>query len=96
MHAAAAGLPVMVCGGVHGLEDLVVDGRNGWVVARDPGAIATWLMRALDDRATLPAMGRAAAESMRPYAPEGFQARWLQTVAAVLRGDDPRATPEAA
>ncbi len=94
--AAAAGLPVMVCDGVHGLEEFVVDGFNGWVLARRHEAIVAWLARVLADRAALPAMGHAAAESMRPYARDLFQSRWAALFDAVLRGDDPRAVPEAA
>ncbi len=96
LQAAAAGLPVMVCDGVYGSEEFVVDGHNGWSIERSHDAVMTWLARVVADRAALPAMGRAAAESMRPYARDVFQARWLQAFDAVLRGDDPRALPEAA
>ena len=60
------GLPVMVCDGVHGVEEFVVDGYNGWSIARTHEAIAGWLARVLVERASLPRMGRAAAESERP------------------------------
>ncbi len=94
--AAAAGLPVMVCDGVHGVEEFVVDGRNGWRIARRHDAIVAWLAQVLAGRDALPAMGRAAAESMRPYARDIFQAHWARTFAAVLRGDDPQLAAEAA
>jgi glycosyltransferase involved in cell wall biosynthesis len=96
LQAAAAGLPVMVCDGVYGSEEFVVDGHNGWSIARSHAAIVAWLARVAAARAALPAMGRAATQSMRPYARDVFQARWLQAFDAVLRGDDPRAVPDAA
>ncbi len=89
--AAAAGLAVMVCEGVHGLEEFVVDGKNGWILPRSQAAVTAWLERVLAGRDALPAMGRIAAESVRPYARDVFQARWGLTVDAVLRGDAPQA-----
>lgn len=86
MQAAAAGLPVMVCDGVYGSEEFVVDGRNGWSVAREPRAIRAWLARVLDERERLPRMGLEAIESVRPYAHATFQSRWTELVAAVVRG----------
>jgi len=88
--AAAAGLPAMVCDGVHGVEEFIVDGHNGWVIARRHEAIVAWLARVLVDRASMPRMGLAAAESVRPYALPVFQARWLELIAAVVRGDVPQ------
>jgi glycosyltransferase involved in cell wall biosynthesis len=89
MQAAAAGLPVLVCEGVYGSEEFVADGVNGWRIERTPAAVAAWLAGVLGQRARLPAMGEAAARSVRPYARETFQARWAALVAAVVRGDDP-------
>ncbi len=94
--AAAAGLPVMVCDGVHGLEEFVVDGVNGWSIARRQDAVVAWLMRVLAGRTALPRMGFAAAESVQRYALQAFQARWIELVTAVLRGDDPRSAVEPA
>lgn len=88
--AAAAGLPAMVCDGVHGVEEFIVDGHNGWIVARRHEAIVAWLGRVLVDRASMPHMGLAAVESVRRYALPVFQARWLALVAAVVRGDVPQ------
>lgn len=94
--AAAAGLPVMACEGVHGLEDFVVDAVNGWCIARRHHAVVAWLHRVLDERAALERMGQAAAEAVRPYATQAFQARWAELFDAVLRGEDPRSVGETA
>jgi len=94
--AAAAGLPAMVCDGVHGVEEFIVDGHNGWIIARRHEAIVAWLGCVLADRAAMPRMGLAAAQSVRPYALPVFQARWSELVAAVVRGDVPRSEFELA
>ena len=85
--AAAAGLPVMVCEGVHGVEEFVADGVNGWVIARRRDAVLGWMNRVLADRGALPGMGLAAAQAVRPYALAAFQERWKELVMALLRGD---------
>jgi len=62
--AAAAGLPLLVSR-VSGVEEILVEGRNGWFIDMDPDAIARRL-EALTDEATRRAMGAAAREdSMR-------------------------------
>ena len=88
--AAAASLPVMACDGVHGLEEFVVDGVNGWSIARRHDAVVAWMARVVAERAALPHMGRAATDAVQPYAQQQFQARWVDLVIAVMRGDDPR------
>ena len=88
MQAAASGLPVMVCDGLHGIEEFVIDGHNGWSIARDPVAILAWLQRVQDERDQLPRMGRHAVESLKTCAPAGFQARWVGVVRALTAGGD--------
>jgi glycosyltransferase involved in cell wall biosynthesis len=61
--AAASGLPLLVTP-VHGVTDLLVDGRNGWFIERDGESIATRLSALREDdqlRAEMGAAGRAAA-----------------------------------
>lgn len=87
MQAAAAGLPVMVCDGLHGIEEFVVDGHNGWSIAREPAALVAWLQRVLDEREQLARLARHAAESVQACAPAAFQARWLGLVGALTGGD---------
>ena len=89
MQAAAASLPVLVCDGVYGSEEFVVDGLNGWSVERSREAVLAWLVRVLSERTELPRMGQAAAVSVAPYALAAFQRRWTNLVAAVLDGYEP-------
>ena len=88
MQAAAAGLPVLVCDGVYGSEEFVVDGRNGWSIAREPRALAAWFERLLVERDRLPRMGVAAAASVQAYDLKTFQARWSSLIGAMLAGTE--------
>jgi glycosyltransferase involved in cell wall biosynthesis len=59
--AAASGLPLLV-GRVSGVEDLLVEGRNGWFVERDAGGIAGRLAELAGDPERRRSMGAAARE----------------------------------
>lgn len=59
MEAAAAGLPTVAVD-VGGVSEVVIDGRTGFVVDRDPSAVARALDRLDDDRALLADLGLAA------------------------------------
>jgi glycosyltransferase involved in cell wall biosynthesis len=74
--AAASGLPVMASQGLYGPEDIIVNGVNGWQVARDALSIHQWLLQLLSERAKLETMSWAATESVRQYSEEAFNARW--------------------
>lgn len=86
VQAAAAGLPVMVCNGLHGVEEFVVDGHNGWSIARERDAIMVWFGRLMAERDLLPRMAAAAVESARPYDRQTFQARWLLLIESLTGG----------
>jgi glycosyltransferase involved in cell wall biosynthesis len=60
--AAAAGLPVLITR-VSGAEDVLVDGRDGWFIERDPALISDRLRRLGADRELLARMGTAAREA---------------------------------
>src|SRR5439155_16806403 len=63
--AMASGIPVIVTRNT-GSAELVVDGKNGYVVpARDPGAIRDRLAHLASHPAVTREMGRAARETMR-------------------------------
>ena len=76
LEAAAAGLPLLVTA-LHGVEDYVCEGRNGFVVRRDPAAIAdrmaTFVAMSPAERA---ALGRAAREDAGRYRPDAFVDAW--------------------
>jgi glycosyltransferase involved in cell wall biosynthesis len=63
--AAASGLPVLITR-VSGAEDLLVDGRDGWFIERDPALIGERLRRLSSDRRLLARMGAAAREATVP------------------------------
>lgn len=63
--AAACGLPLLVTP-VSGVEELIVDGENGWLIDRDPVGIAERL-RQLEDAALRARLGSAARASAAEY-----------------------------
>ncbi|HTW43581.1 MAG TPA: glycosyltransferase family 4 protein [Solirubrobacteraceae bacterium] len=60
--AAASGLPVLATS-VNGVRELIEDGRNGFLIGRDPQEIAARLAQLAAEPALRAAMGRAARES---------------------------------
>jgi glycosyltransferase involved in cell wall biosynthesis len=78
IEAAAAGLPLLVTR-LHGVEDMIEDGRNGFVVERTPAGVATGLHRfsslSTHERRT---MGERARASVQAYGVERFSAAWSQ------------------
>ncbi len=60
--AAASGLPVLATA-VNGVRELIDDGRNGFIISRDPQLIAERLGRLAGDPALRAALGSAARES---------------------------------
>jgi glycosyltransferase involved in cell wall biosynthesis len=61
LEAAAAGLPLLITR-VSGVEELLVEGVNGWFIARDAGVIADRLARLAEDSGLRSSMGAAARE----------------------------------
>jgi glycosyltransferase involved in cell wall biosynthesis/GT2 family glycosyltransferase len=64
--AAAAGLPLLVTR-VSGVEDILVDGRNGWFIDRDPTQIADRLDALAADHDARCRMGAAARHSVDSF-----------------------------
>ena len=64
--AAASGLPLLVTP-VSGVEDLLVDGRNGWFIDRDPEGIATHLRRLVAEPEMRRELGDQAREDSLRY-----------------------------
>lgn len=73
--AAAAGLPLLVSR-LHGVEDLLVDGQNGWQVARDADDIAAKIRVALENPARLREMGARGVERVAGYDLDNWVSRW--------------------
>ncbi len=61
LEAAAAGLPLLITR-VSGVEELLVEGVNGWFIERDAGVIADRLARLAADSDLRSSMGAAARE----------------------------------
>jgi glycosyltransferase involved in cell wall biosynthesis len=89
--AMASGLPVIVSNRCGAAEDLVVDGRNGFVF--DPyrdGALRECLHRiSVTSQSERAVMGRASEESVERFSP----ARWADEVARIERVVSPQPTP---
>jgi glycosyltransferase involved in cell wall biosynthesis len=82
LEAAAAGLPLLVTP-LHGVEDYVRDGENGFVVDRQPAALAAAMTKLADmTPAERAAMGRTAREEAGHYGLERFVDAWRAIWAA--------------
>jgi glycosyltransferase involved in cell wall biosynthesis len=64
--AAAAGLPLLVTA-VHGVDEILRDGQNGWVIRQDGRDIAERLMKLGADPALRAKMGEAARKAVAGY-----------------------------
>jgi len=64
--AAAAGLPLLATR-VHGVDELLVDGENGWFVDRDADALAARLARLRDHPDQRRSLGNAARAASERY-----------------------------
>jgi glycosyltransferase involved in cell wall biosynthesis len=60
--AAASGLPILACP-VSGVRELIEDGRNGFLIGRDPAMIAQRLGQLADDASLRRRLGEAARSS---------------------------------
>ena len=91
----ATGLPAVAFTGVSGVEDLIMPGRTGLLA--DPGQDMAGLAEALDrlmgDNAGRAAMGAAAREHARNWAPETVHRTWEAVLASVIR-DGGRSTQQ--
>ena len=82
--ALAAGLPVLGFADCSGLNRLVTDGQNGWLVAPEgdrQAAFAAALAAALRDDAARAAASAAAPGSVAAYAPDRVIAMWDRMLA---------------
>ena len=92
LQAAAAGLPI-IAPSIHGIEDVVVDGVNGWFAERAPETFAAAMGAALSARATLPEMGLRAQEAVQPFDVELYVERWGELFSRLIRDGATSATP---
>jgi glycosyltransferase involved in cell wall biosynthesis len=81
LEAAAAGLPLVVSH-LNGVEEMLVDGENGWYVERDPADIAAKIRYCAAHPEEVRRAGQAAVESVRRFDVSAFVARWREYYAA--------------
>ena len=75
IEACAAGLPVLVSR-LHGVEDYLVDGVNGWLIERTTEAITDRLDFVLANRSVLAQIGATAADSVKSYDSTHYVQKW--------------------
>ncbi len=75
VQAAAAGLPFMATQ-LHGVEEYLIHGRNGWLIERNPKSISLVLEGISKGKYDLMEMGRTAMETARQYDHESFREKW--------------------
>lgn len=76
LQAAAAGLPAIVTKGLHGAEEFVIDGVNGWLVPRTGEDVSIAIRAALGLGSKLALMSDKARESAKTYDLQLFITRW--------------------
>ncbi len=83
--AMSMGLPAVGYKSCSAVNELILDGVNGFLCEDGPGDLAAKLERLMGDRELRVRMGRAARDSMEQYAPEAIWDAWeklLETIAA--------------
>jgi glycosyltransferase involved in cell wall biosynthesis len=84
--AAASGLPILACP-VSGVRELIEDGRNGFLIDRDPGTIARRLGELADDPALRTRLGDAARSSALAFSWERMVAEHEALYQQIARGE---------
>ena len=93
VQAAAAGLPVIATS-MHGVDEWLEHGVNGWRVKRTPESIAAAISEAFAQPERLVRMGEHASTAAARYSPALFGETWLERVRQLL--DPDTAPPKAA
>jgi glycosyltransferase involved in cell wall biosynthesis len=83
--AAASGLPILVTP-VNGVRELIEDGRNGFLVSRDPNAIAARLEQLGEDPALRARLGEAARASALAFDSERMVRGYHELYACLAAG----------
>ena len=81
IQAAAAGLPLLASH-MHGVEEYLENGKNGWLIERNPKSIAKVLTGINEGDYDLSKMGEQALETVRQYDHESFRDKWLRLYAS--------------
>jgi UDP-glucose:(heptosyl)LPS alpha-1,3-glucosyltransferase len=87
--AAASGLPVLAAP-VSGVRELIDDGRNGFLIGREPDQIAARLRQLADDPALRERLGEAARRSALEFSWERMVDRHRELYRRLAEGSQPR------
>jgi len=63
---------------INGVEEIVEDGVNSWIVERMGRSIADAIRKAAASPETTAALGRTAQQDVQKYTEANFQARWRE------------------
>ena len=83
--AMAVGLPCMGLKTTSSVNELIVDGVNGFLTENSPEDFAAKLKVLMDDQDLRVKMGRAGHERMKQYAPEKVWDQWNELVTKVVQ-----------
>ena len=95
LEAAASGLPLLVTR-VNGVEDLLLDGRNGWFIAPDGRDIARRLNELRSDPELARGMAASARAAATGYSWEAMRDGYLELYAELTNGAGNEPEPTAA
>ena len=76
IQAAAAGIPLMACK-MHGVEEYLEPGKNGWLIERNPRSISKVLVDIANGKYDLRVMGQEARKTALQYDHESFRTKWI-------------------
>ena len=81
--AMSKGLPAVVCRNCSALNEIVEDGKTGFLAAADPADIAEKMVIIMSDTAKRAEMGRNAHEAVKQYAADIIWGKWIKLLAEV-------------
>ncbi|MER6155050.1 glycosyltransferase family 4 protein [Streptomyces sp. NPDC001868] len=90
LEAMHAGVPVVATDCPHGPGEIITDGTDGLLVApSDPNALATGLLRLIDDPELRQSLGTAGRTTVQRYAPRAIAAEYERLIAELQEARTP-------
>jgi len=87
VEAGAFGLPCVIFD-IPGLEDIIIDGENGYIVSRDVTQMAKKVIMLLEDDSLRERMSLAARKNVYKFQIENVGKKWKQLLDALLKYDN--------
>ena len=87
IQAAAGGIPLLVTK-MHGVEEYIDNGKNGWLIERNPQSIAAVLLAVSHKEYNLEAMGDFALQTIMQYDHESFRKKWLEVYESLSQDNE--------